>query len=219
MKKYISIILVTLLSMGIIDSCKKDSTSKDYTNAIKSKTWWGTLTNPGETAQYYSVYFNADNSLVWSQQSGNYTGKWTINGKQLTLDFVTPAVQVKADISDDNTLKNIVTNNSSVVNSGKMIVNQTASLDNTVWKGLMSLGTGQQIFQLSFMIGSKVEVKVGATTFGTYPYTRSVSGVVIQFSLGAYPYFGIISSDNEMKGHWRTSTASTDYFLWQTTKQ
>jgi hypothetical protein len=167
MKKYLSIILVALLVTGLLFSCKKRSDSKDFTAVIKNKTWWGQLTTSGETAQYYSVYFNGDGSLLWSQRAGGYTGKWTINDNQLTMDFLTPAVQKKANISDDNTLKNIVTNNSTVVNSGEMIANPTTLLDNTVWKGMISLTGGiQEIFH--FTATSKVSSKTFEVTNGFF---------------------------------------------------
>lgn len=218
MKKHVSIMLVTVLLMCFITSCKKSSVTKDYTVSVKGKTWWGQLTNAGETIQYYSVYFNGDGSLLWTQRAGSYTGKWVVNNNHLTVDLLTPAVQIKADISDDNILKNIVSNNSTAVNSGEMIANPTIPLDNTVWKGMLLLSNGtQETFQLRFLTGSKVETKIGTTTLATSPYTRSVSGAVIQFNVGAYPYFAVISSDNEMKGHW--STTIYNYFLWQTTKQ
>lgn len=220
MKKYLSIPIVTLMLTVILFSCKKDSSSsvKDYTISVKGKTWWGQLTNAGETVQYYSVYFNGDGSLLWSQRAGSYTGKWVVNNNHLTIDFITPAVQIKADISDDGILKNIVTNNLTVVNSGKMIANPTITLDNTVWKGMLNFSSGTPAaFELTFIAGSQVKPKIGINVYGPYSYTRSVSGAVIQFTVGAYPYFAVISSDNEMKGHW--STTVYNYFLWQTTKQ
>ena len=51
MKKYSRIILVALLLMEIIVSCKKSNTlpatSKDYTASIEDRNWWGMLTNAG----------------------------------------------------------------------------------------------------------------------------------------------------------------------------
>src|SRR4051812_44786780 len=99
MKKYISIILLAVT--GILFSCKKDKAAdqpqgKDYAELIKYKTWWGMLVNKGETAQYYSVYFNADGSLIWSQRDGDFSGTWSINNKRLSIKFVTPAVQITA---------------------------------------------------------------------------------------------------------------------------
>src|SRR5687767_10207657 len=99
MKKYSGIIFTVLLSMTMIVGCKKDGV-KDYTAIIKNKTWWGQLTNPGETAQYYSVYFKSDGNLVWSQRDADYAGKWVVDGKQVTMDFPAISVQIKADISD-----------------------------------------------------------------------------------------------------------------------
>ncbi|MEO5564189.1 MAG: hypothetical protein ABIR18_12160, partial [Chitinophagaceae bacterium] len=198
MKSCISIMVLAVLTMTIIVSCKKDRAPKDYTPSIKNKTWWGQFTNAGETAQYYSVYFNGDGNFLWTTRNGDATGKWVINSNQLTMNFLMPAVlQIKADISDDNMLKNIVTDNTAIVNNGKMIINPTILLDNTVWKGEFSLSGGiQRPFQLDFMNGSKVVATEGVTKFGPYTYTRSASGAVINFDLGAYPFFAIISSDN-----------------------
>ena len=84
-------VLVILLVTNILLSCKKSNDSiptpsiKDYSVSIKDKTWWGTFTINGQKAQYYSVQFNADNSLVWSQLSGDYPGKWTLDGKKLVI--------------------------------------------------------------------------------------------------------------------------------------
>jgi hypothetical protein len=202
----------------ILASCKKDNYPKDYNEVIKNKSWWGQFTNSGETGQYYSIYFNGNGTLLWSQRGGDYTGNWIVDKNQLTIDLPVPAVQIKATISNESTLKNILTNNSLVVNSGTIITNPTIPLDNTLWKGILSLVNGaQESFQLDFKGGSKVEPKAGANSFGSLSYTRSVSGAVIRFTGGIYPYFGVISSDNEIKGHW--STTPTNYLLWQTVKQ
>jgi hypothetical protein len=214
-----TIILVSLLSSIIIVSCKKDKDNppKDFAAVIKNKTWCGQLTNPGQAAQYYSVFFNADGTLLWTQQAGNYTGTWVLDSTHLTMKFNTPIVQIKADIDDDNTLKYIVSNNTTTVLNGQLTVNPTISLGNTVWKGWLSIAGSQHPFQLDFLSASQLEAKVGSVKYGPYPYTRSVSGAVIQFTLETYPYFGIISSDKEMKGQW--GGIIYNYSPWQTTKQ
>ncbi len=219
MKRCIRIILVSLLTVMILASCKKDkdNASKDYGVAIRNKTWWGQLSNPGESLQYYSVFFNGDSTLLWSQQAGDYTGIWVLHNNHLTMNFITPSVQIKADIGEDNTLKNISSSNSSTVINGQLTANPTILLGNTVWNGLMSLGGTQQPFQLDFLSASQVETKVSGIKYGPYPYTRSVSGAVIKFNLGAYPYLAVITSEKEMKGQWGTTTYN--YYPWQTTKQ
>ncbi|GAC1448488.1 MAG: hypothetical protein NVSMB7_09970 [Chitinophagaceae bacterium] len=179
---------------------QKSSTPKDYTASIKEKTWSGMLTYTSQTTEYYSVHFNTDNSLIWSQLSGDYIGHWAINGKQLTLTFTNSNAQIKADISDADTLMNIVANVSLyIINSGKLLANPTVSLDNTVWKGLTVTGAASSFLQMSFMPGSKVEVKV-STVPETNTYTRSASGAVIRTVFKSAIFFGIITSNNEIHG-------------------
>src|SRR5688572_28553732 len=183
MKEYSSIILVTLLSVSTMVSCKKEA--KDYTAFIKDKIWWGMLTNAGGQAEYYSVHFKTDNSLLWNQLAGEYPGKWVINGKRLTMDFATLGVQIKADITDDNKLTNIVTNNSNIVNSGELLENTNIPLNNTFWKGTLPVNNSS-LFEMSFMPGGNVQIKsagfIGAN--GTFPYIQSGAGSVIRFSNG-----------------------------------
>lgn len=83
MKKHISIALV-IFCPSLLLSCKKDG-AKDYTASVAEKTWWGVFTYIGKDAEYYSVHFNADKTLSWSQFSGDYTGRWAVNGKELTM--------------------------------------------------------------------------------------------------------------------------------------
>src|SRR6266542_4422176 len=108
MKKYISTILLTLTM--VMDSCIKSDTPKDYAVSIKDKTWWGTITYTGKTTEYYSVHFDADSSLLWSQLSGDYAGKWRIANRQLTMTFTGINDVIKADITDDDKLENISDN-------------------------------------------------------------------------------------------------------------
>ncbi len=216
MKKYLSIILVILVSMINTVSCKKDSGPKDFAAVIKNKTWWGQLTNPGETSQYYCVYFKEDGNLIWSQREGDYAGKWVIDNNQVTMDFPVLSVQLKAGISDDNKLTNIVSNNSSVVANANLIANPTIALDNSQWNGMLVQSNGtSETFQMSFLSGAKVDAKVGSAAIGSI-YTRSESGAVIRFTLGPYPFFAIITTDREMRGQWKTFGS---YYMWQTIKQ
>jgi hypothetical protein len=218
MKKYLAITLVTLMLTGILFSCKKSNTStpKDYTASIKDKTWWGQLTYTGQTAEYYSVHFNADGSLQWSQLSGDYTGHWVVNDKQLIMTFDANSVRIEAEIGDDNKLGNITaTTNYYVVNSGELVANPNLPLDNTSWKGTYFNGSSQQPLQFSFSPGLKISI-----TFGSFPtqvntYTRSSSGAVIRYGVGGmYPFFGVVASGNLMKG------SEQDFrFPWQAIKQ
>src|SRR5689334_23368726 len=135
MKKH-RIISITLVFMTILFSCGEDDPSKDYAASIKDKTWWGTFTYTGETAQYYSVHFSADNTLVWSQLSGDYPGEWTVKGKSLTLHFTGSSAEIKADISDDDKLIAIMdTTPSYEINNGQLLQSSNVPLENTVWNG------------------------------------------------------------------------------------
>src|SRR6266700_5670284 len=177
MKKYIRTILITLLSVSVIAGCKK-STPNDYASSIKNKTWWGQLTYTGKTSEYYSVQFGADNSLIWSQMSGDYPGNWFVEGKTITITFRDNSVQIKADISDDDKLMNITDNTgNSEINSGQLIVNPNISLENTVWKGSLVYAVTPDDYQLSFMPDSKVQSKYFNINY-TENYTRSASGAV-----------------------------------------
>jgi hypothetical protein len=209
MKKHLKIMLVILLSAGSIVGCKKSSTSdsKDATQSIKDKTWWGMITYTGKTTEYYSVHFNTDNTLTWSQLSGDYTGHWIINGTELTLTFDLNTVQIKAGISDDHTLINI-TDNTSIyeINSGGMIIDPAIPLDNTVWKGFYISGGSQLSLQLRFSPGSVIIANYGTLADQKATYIRSSSGSVIRYGIGGmYPFFAVISSGNEIKG---SSTSS-----------
>lgn len=216
MKKYLNTILLTLLLTVTIISCKKDSATdqKDYAASIKDKIWWGTLTNAGENAQYYSVHFKANGSLIWSQMAGDYAGKWVVNGKQLTIDFPALAVQVKFDISDDNSLTNITTNTVNTVNTAELIVNPDIPLENTSWRGTMPTSGGTLIFGLRFKTGTQAILKGGGPEDVEISYTRSVNGAFIRFKTGVSNYFGVIKSDNEIKG-----SIDKTYDTWQVTKQ
>jgi hypothetical protein len=109
MKKYISIIMATLVLVGFITACKKSNSPapNDTAAYIKDKTWSGALTYTGKTTEYYGVHFNADNTLIWVQLSGEYTGHWAINGKTITMTFDAITAKIVADISVDNKLLNI----------------------------------------------------------------------------------------------------------------
>jgi hypothetical protein len=213
MEKYSRVIVISLLSLITISSCKKD---KDYNKVIKNKTWWGQLSNPGEAPQYYSVYFKADGSLIWGQRVADYTGTWVVNNRQLTMDFLLPVVQIKADISDDNELINIVASNSSVVGNASLITNPAIVLEKSVWNGTLTPSVGgPQSLQLNFLSGSTLNGSVNGGSIGGF-YTRSESGAVIKFTLGANAFFGLITSDKDLIGQW---TSSGNYHPWQTVKQ
>ena len=216
MKKYINVMLVTLLLTGMMISCKKNNSpsSKDFTTSFKDKIWWGTLTNAGENAQYYSVHFKANGSLIWSQLAGDYAGKWVVNGQQLAIDFPALAVQVKADITDDSKLTNITTNTLNTVNTLELIENSGMPIENTSWRGTMPTSAGTLLFGLRFKAGTQAILKGCGPEDVEISYTISVNGAFIRFTCGASNYFGVITSGNEMKG-----SIDKTYDSWQVTKQ
>jgi len=218
MKKYISIMLFAVVITGTIFSCKKSNTPgpKDYSLSVKDKTWWGALVYTGKSTEYYSVHFNADNSLTWSQMSGDYNGQWVLTGKQLTITFSGNSVEIKADISDDDKLMNITDNTAnSEITNGQLIANPNISLDNTVWKGSIVYSLSSTDYQITFLPGTKLQAKYLNVNYVPDDYTRSASGAVIRtFGGGVVPIFGVIVSDKEMKG----GRITTDY-PWQVSKQ
>lgn len=216
MKKYISIIIVTAALLGGITGCKKnnDASSTGYGSSIKDKTWSGTLTYTGKTPEYYSVHFNADNTLVWVQLSGGYTGHWAISGKTITITFDANTAKIVADVSGDNELLNIADNTGAYeINSGVLVATPNISLDNTVWKGaeINTISNATKPLQLTFKPGYLVEFKSGATVIGTNSYSRNAGGAAIHFSGGS---FGVLMSGAEMKG-----SDGGAAFPWQAIKQ
>jgi hypothetical protein len=188
MKNYINIVSLVLLTT-ILFGCKKNSAPKDYTASIKNKTWWGVLTYTGKTAEYYSVHFNADNTLLWSQLSGDYAGTWVINNKSVTLKFSSSSAEIKADITDDEKFMAISDNTASYeINNGQFIPSPNIALENTVWKGQVVSGVSGSL-QLSFMPGSKVEIKLSNTVYPLYSYNRPASGGAFRAHTGGGFFF------------------------------
>ena len=212
MKKYISILLATAFLTGLTMGCKKSNSiaPKDYAASIKDKTWWGELAYTGKTPEYYSVHFNADNTLTWSQFQGDYTGHWVLNNKQVTITFDGNTIQIKADISDDDNLVNITDNTAaSEIKSGELAANSTISLDNTQWNGNTQVPT--KILQLNFKTGLQATINLENSPIKTYTYTKNASNSVIRIST---IFFGIIISGSKMKG-----SIDNSVFTWQATKQ
>lgn len=80
-------------------------------------------------------------------------------------------------------------------------------------EGIVSSGVAQP-YQMKFMPGLKVEIKVGNNSSGAYNYTRSESGAVIKFTSIADMFFGVVTSGSDMKGHY-----AVPQFPWEVTKQ
>ena len=218
MKKYNNILLVTVVLVSCMSGCKKSNepAPADYTNSIKDKTWWGMFTYTGKDAEYYSVHFNADNTFLWSQFAGDFTGQWAVNGKAFTMTFDVSKATVKADISDDDKLLNITDNTSNFeINTGQLIANTNIPLDNSVWEGKPILANGLYGYMLRFTPILKVDIQETffepPSTYKSYSYPniiykRSVSGTVFRAEVNAGGagagrlFFGVVISGTEMRG-------------------
>jgi hypothetical protein len=217
MKKYFTITMLALIATVSLFSCKKDTNTtqpKDYSASIKDKIWWGTFTNAGETPQYYSASFRTDNTVLWSQLSGDYSGTWSLANNKLTITFISPAVMVTANISDDNKLTDITTSSANKVNSGEMLASPNIALDNSTWNGSVTYPLQAYPLLLTFLNSSKVQVKFSSNPVFTADYTRSASSF-IKFNWGSSVFAGVISSGTLIKGSFYDGTIYT----WQTTKQ
>ena len=87
MKHSFRIFLAVLWSTGILVSCNKEN-NKDYSAYIKDKTWWGRVTYFSQKAEYYSVHFRSDGTLLWSQLDGDSEGSWMVKGKQIIMKLI-----------------------------------------------------------------------------------------------------------------------------------
>lgn len=215
-KKHINKIILIANFVGFIGACNKSDNAVPNVNAssIKDKTWSGSLTYSGKTTEYYSVRFNGDNTLLWAELSGDYTGHWTISGKKITMNFDSRAEKISADISENNELLNI-TNNSGTyeVYSGALVANSNLSLDNTIWKGAETNTntSATKKIQLNFKSGNLVECILDTTILGTFSYSRNAGGAAIH--IGDH-FFGVILPSAEMRG----SDGRAD-FPWHAIKQ
>ena len=201
MKKHVCTILTTLIVLGFFSGCEKSDTKKDYSASIKDKTWWGTITYTGEIPEYYSIHYSADNSLIWSQLSGDFEGHWVINGNQVTITLNENATQITADITDDDKLMNFSDNTElSEVNTGELIKTPIVFLDNTAWAGsVINVNVNPTAITMNFTPDNYVEIEHFAQ--GAYNYSRSASGVVLRFYIAAtFKFFGVIISGNEIRG-------------------
>jgi hypothetical protein len=219
MKKHLNIAIIMLGVIMIAAGCKKDnnkSSTNSYATSIVDKTWWGLFTYAGDTTEYYSAHFNTDSSITWNQALGEYTGKWSLNSNHLKMDFGPGSIIITADITNDNKLTNIKTNNTSVINSGQLLPNPShQSLDGTIWKGIFYDKIGSSYnFEMDFKTGSQVDIGFDGLVATTYSYTRSASGVTIRTYNGDNrEWFGVIMSDTKMEGAERPENK------WQVTKQ
>jgi hypothetical protein len=213
MKKSLSALIVTTLLITIFISCSKDddtsndSPIKDYSESIKDRTWWGVLTYTGKTAEYYSVHFSADNTLIWSQLSGDYAGTWVFDNKSVVVKFGGSSSEIKAEISNDDKFISISDNSPSYeINNGQLIASPNIPLNNTLWKGTIVSGGAISSLQLKFLPDTKVEFILNNTNYGLFNYSRSPFGGAFRFdSGGGFYYFGVFISATQTKGSGNSS--------------
>ncbi|MDN5284530.1 MAG: hypothetical protein JWR38_804 [Mucilaginibacter sp.] len=215
MKKFI---LLTIGLATVFAGCKKSKDvgpqpEKDYGAVIKDKTWTGEFTYAGQPKGYYSVQFNADNTSVWSEAGGNYTGgTWALNGKQLSI-IQTAFIQSKGDISDDNQLINISNTSASLtLNSGQLNTNANMVLDNTLWKGTIADATNV-LTPISFAFASGLKLTVTSSA-GVIIKVYERGGASVRFKDPGVTSFGVITPDGkQIRG------VSSNHAQWQLTKQ
>jgi hypothetical protein len=217
MKKYFRIAMIILGVVLFLTGCKKDNNSSNNSAAsINDKNWWGMFTYAGDSSEYYSAHFNTDKSITWNQSLGEYKGTWSLSGNHLTMDFGPGSIVVTADLTGDNKMTNIKTNNTSVVNNGQLMTSTSEqSLDGSTWKGTFydKIGSTYPITMV-FSAGSKVDIGFDGLTPVSYTYTRSASGVTIRTAGGDDEvWFGLIMSDTKMQGTDRPENK------WNVTKQ
>ena len=224
--KLIITLSLLFIAVNILVSCKKTDAptpvspapvSRDYSASIKDKSWLGEITYTGKTPEYYSVYFKADGTLLWSQFSGDYPGHWAIKDKELTMTFDGNTVAIKATITDDDKLSNISDNtNSYEVNNGALLSNPNITLDNTTRVGVLS----PLPIQMIFMPGAKVEVQLaGVVSSNQAIYTRTAAGATLRFTayylvLGtSINFFGVITPTGEIRGTASGPNGDTPWYL------
>ncbi len=200
--------------MGLLTGCKKDNTSNDRMVAIKDKVWSGQFFYTGKPVEYYAIHFNANGSFTWSEFTGEYQGKWVMDGSQLTMSFDGTGSKFKVSIDGNDKMSNIINTPADGINliNGELMATNNPPLENTIWNGTATSGSLVLSIKLSFMPASKVDVKVGSLPPNPpYSYTLSLLGRVVRISPS---FFGIITSTNEMRG-----SVDKPGYLWQATKQ
>jgi hypothetical protein len=219
MKKYLSIFLLLLLSAGALISCKKDNKPKDLRASFADKTWSGSMTYTGLDAEYYSVRFNNDNTLSWSQFSGDYSGTWQLTDHLLTMSFDVSGVEIKAGVSDDQKLSGFVVKNTNSykINTCAPLNDPNPSLDNTVWEGSLQKSTVTEKYVMSFKPGSQIILDIeGSVLPQTGVYERLKSGGGIRVSFAVPKFIGVITANKEMRG---ILGLGTTRYPWAATKK
>jgi len=222
MKHIITLSLLFIAVTNLVSCNKTDATtpvSKDYSASIKEKSWWGEITYTGKNTEYYSVYFKADGTLLWSQLSGDYPGHWAIKDKELTMTFDANSVAIEATLTDDDYFTNISDNtNLYEVNNGAIVAISNITLDNTTRSG--SLRSSPSIMlQMTFTPGGMVQVNFANSVINVpQTYKRTASGGSFRFlgsvpSIGVTHIFGVVTSSGEIKGTVEKSGGDLTWYL------
>jgi hypothetical protein len=199
--KKLMILIISLATVLAACSKSDDKTPpKDYSTAIKGKVWVGELTYSGKTKEYYSVQFKTDNSLIWSEYSGDYAGKWVVDGQRLKLTFTASGKQFNAGITDDNKLIDITNypTNGWEVNTGEINNNADMVLDNTIWNESHPDRPDFYVMTLSFKQGLKMNYDY--LMFQEHQLSYSRIGASIRFKTtkpNSITWFGVITADGK----------------------
>jgi hypothetical protein len=220
-KKQFIVITATLLCVVLVVGCKKsttpdNNTPKDYSASVINKTWWGTFSYKGQTDEYYSMHFNADNTLDWDQLLGQYKGFWALDNNRLSITFVGNDTKITAKIGDDNKLSQFSDNTDfSELKTGQLVENPQIRLDNTVWTGMEKSISDSISVKLEFNEKSQVTSTLSSQYYSYISdYSRSSSGGALWVTIEGRDNFLVIVSENEMKG-----TAVSFQFPMHVTKQ
>jgi hypothetical protein len=206
MKKQFSLIPTILIFAILFISCKKETASdsnkpKDYAASIVNKTWWGTFAYKNQTDEYYSMYFNADNTLEWDQFLGKFKGFWVLDSNRLTITFEGNDTKITAKIGEDSTLSHFSDNTDfSEIKSGQMVGNPKITLDNTTWEGKFKHLEDSISVKLEFKEKSQFLGTFMSTQFIVSDYSSSSSGGALRLSLGGRDVFLVIVSNTDMYG-------------------
>jgi hypothetical protein len=221
MNKIIRLITSVIFCAITLCACKKETASdnnkpKDYSTSIVNKTWWGTFSYKDQTDEYYSMHFNADNTLDWDQLLGQYKGFWTLESNRLTITFVGNDTKITAKIGDDNKLSQFSDNTDfSELKTGQLVENPLIRLENTVWTGMEKSKSDSISVKLEFNEKSQVLSTLSSQDYRYLSdYSRFSSGGALRVTIEGKNNFLVIVSENEMKG-----TAVSFQFPMHVTKQ
>ena len=212
MKNKFNLAVIFFTMLIILIACKKESSpvlpptgpmvppEKDYAKAVYGRTWWGTFAYPGELAQYYSVSFKKDSTMIFYQMSGAYIGNWSLSANQLIMEFPVQSVIITADLSAVDTLMNFTTNNNVTMIDGRLQRNLSLiELEGTKWMGSIISGANLRDLVLQFS-GGYLSNSISMPT-DTNPFQQP-AGSMAMYAVGPalLQWFGLIINDSTMIG-------------------